>query len=305
MAMNSRRFRLPALALVTTAAVVTSLVATTGTTLAATPRVKPVVAGTPYLALGDSIVFGYRESNNAPTPDYSNAANFVGYPEDIAAAMGLDLTNASCPGETTASMIDKTAASNGCENSYDSTSGQQVPVGYRVAYPLHKSYRKSQLGFAEQFLSHHPHTSLVTITIGANDGFLCQKKTSDGCVGEISTLVNTLKTNMQKILKGLRGTGYTGQIVFLNYYSYDYNNSTLTAEIQILNNALAEGTKGYHVTIASGFDAYKAATVQANGDTCVAQLITVLTNGSTPCGVHPSIQGQSLLAQTVMAAVKK
>ena len=31
----------------------------------------------------------------------------------------------------------------------------------------------------------------------------------------------------------------------------------------------------------------------------------VLDNGSTPCGVHPSIQGQSLLAQTVMARVKK
>lgn len=305
MALTSRRFRLSALTLATTAAVATSLVATTGTTLAATSRVKPVVAGTPYLALGDSIVFGYRESNNAPTPDYSNAANFVGYPEDIAAAMGLDLTNASCPGETTASMIDKKAESNGCENSYDSSTGQQVPVGYRRSYPLHTSYRKSQLGFAEQFLQHHPHTSLVTLTVGANDGFLCQKKTSDGCLSEIGTLVNTLKTNLQKIFKGIRATGYTGQIVLLNYYSYDYNNSTLTAEIQILNNALAQGAKGYHVRIASGFDAFKAATVQANGDTCAAQLITVLTNGSTPCGVHPSIQGQALLAQTVMAAIKK
>jgi hypothetical protein len=92
---NSRRFRLSALTLGTVAAVATSLVATTGTTLAATSRAKPVVAGSPYLALGDSIVFGYRESNNPPAPDYSNAANFKGYPEDIAAAMGLALTNAS------------------------------------------------------------------------------------------------------------------------------------------------------------------------------------------------------------------
>jgi lysophospholipase L1-like esterase len=302
---NSRRFRLSALTLGTVAAVATSLVATTGTTLAATSRAKPVVAGSPYLALGDSIVFGYRESNNPPAPDYSNAANFKGYPEDIAAAMGLALTNASCPGETTSSMIDKKAASNGCENSYDATSGQQVPVGYRIAYPLHTSYKGSQLSFAEHFLKQHPSTRLVTLTIGANDGFLCQRQTSDGCVGEIGQLTTTIKKNLKTIFKGIRGTGYSGQIVLLNYYSFNYNDGLLTAEIQILNNALAQGAQGYHVRIASGFDAYKAATEQNNGDTCASALITLLENGSTPCGVHPSIQGQSLLAQTVMARVKK
>ena len=302
----SRRFRLSALTLGTVAAVATSLVATTGTTLAATARVQPpVVAGAPYLALGDSVVFGYRESNNPPAPDYSNAANFKGYPEDVAAAMGLLLTNASCPGETTSSMIDKKAPSNGCENSYDATSGQQVPVGYRNSYPLHTSYKRSQLGFAELFLKRHPNTRLVTLTIGGNDGFLCQKQTSDGCVSEISTLTATIKKNLQTIFKGIRGTGYRGQIVLLNYYSYNYNDGLLTAEIQILNSALAQGAEGYHVKIASAFDAYKAATAQNNGDTCAAALITLLENGSTPCGVHPTIQGQALLAQTVMARVKK
>jgi lysophospholipase L1-like esterase len=302
---KSRRFRLSALTLGTVAAVATSLVATTGTTLAATSRVQPVVAGSPYLSLGDSIVFGYRESNNTPAPDYSNPANFKGYPEYIAAALGLDLTNASCPGETTSSMIDKTAASNGCENSYDDASGQQVPVGYRKAYPLHTSYKRSQLGFAKLFLKRHPNTRLVTLTIGANDGFLCQKQTSDGCISEFGDLQTKLKKNLGTIFKGIRGTGYTGQIVLLNYYSYNYTDNFLTAEIQLLNSALADGAKGYHVRIASAFDAFKAATEQNGGDTCAAQLITVLTDGSSPCGVHPSIQGQTLLAQTVMARAKK
>lgn len=305
MALISRRFRLPALALGTVTLVATALVATSGTTLAASSSVQPVVAGAPYLALGDSIVFGYREIENPPTPDYTSAANFKGYPEDVAAALGLVLTNASCPGETTSSMIDKKAASNGCENSYDATSGQQVPVGYRNSYPLHTSYKRSQLGFAELFLKRHPNTRLVTLTIGANDGFLCQKQTSDGCVSEISALKATITKNLQTIFKRIRATGYAGQIVLLNYYSFDYNDGLLTAEIQILNSALADGAKGYHVRIASGFDAYKAATEQNDGDTCASALITLLQNGSTPCGVHPSIQGQSLLAQTVMARVKK
>jgi len=208
---KSRHFRLSALTLGTVALVGTGLVATSGTTLAASSSVKPVVAGAPYLALGDSIVFGYRESNNNPAPDYSNAANFKGYPEDIAAALGLDLTNASCPGETTSSMIDKNAASNGCENSYDASSGQQVPVGYRKAYPLHTSYKGSQLSFAEHFLKQHPGTRLVTLTIGANDGFLCQKQTSDGCISEFGDLQTKLKKNLQTIFKGIRGTGYKGR----------------------------------------------------------------------------------------------
>lgn len=304
MALTSRR-RMPAFILGSVALVVGSMVATTGTTLAATSAVKPVVAGSPYLALGDSVAFGYRESTNMPAPDYSNAASFVGYPEDIAAALGLNLTNAACPGETTSSMIDKTADSNGCENRYDSTAQQQAAGGYRTAFPLHTSYRRSQLGFAELFLKHHPNTRLVSLTIGANDGFLCQAKSSDGCLSEFGDLQTQIKKNLGTIFKGIRGTGYTGQIVLVNYYSYDYTDNFLTTEIQLLNNAIAEGAKGYHVRIASAFDAFKAATDQNGGDTCQAQLITVLTNGSSPCGVHPSIQGQALLAQTAMARIKK
>jgi lysophospholipase L1-like esterase len=305
MALKSRSFRMSAVALGTAAVAATALVATTGTTLAATASVKPVVSGTPYLALGDSIVFGFREQANMPSPDYQNAASFVGYPEDIAAAMGLRLTNASCPGETTSSMINKHAASNGCENTYNASTGQQDPVGYRTAYPLHVSYSGSQLAFAKKFLKLHPKTRLVTLTIGANDAFLCQAKTSDGCIGEFGALSATLKKNLGTIFAGIRGTGYTGQIALLNYYSLDYSDNTQTGEVQILDNALAQGAKGYHVRIASAFDSFKAATDQNGGDTCQAELITVLQNQSSPCGVHPSVQGQALLAQTVMAKVKK
>jgi len=305
MSAHSRRLRLPALTLGILATTATSLVATSGPTLAASSAVKPVVAGTPYLALGDSIVFGYRESSNTPTPDYSNAANFRGYPEDIAAAMGLELTNAGCPGETTASLINKNAASNGCENHYDPTSQQQVDGGYRTLYPLHASYKRSQLYFAERFLNHHPNTRLVTLTVGANDAFLCQAQTSDGCIGEIGDLTTKIKKNVATILKRVRATGYANQIVLLNYYSLDYSDAFLTAEVQIINQALADAAKPYHVRIASAFDSFKAATEQNGGDACDAQLITVLTNGPSPCGVHPSIQGAAFLAQTVMARIKK
>jgi hypothetical protein len=44
---------------------------------------------------------------------YLNAANFSGYAEKYAALRGLRLVNASCPGETTASMLKAGAQSNG------------------------------------------------------------------------------------------------------------------------------------------------------------------------------------------------
>jgi lysophospholipase L1-like esterase len=305
MALKSRRFRMSAVALGAVATVAFSMTATSGTTLAATGKVKPVVAGSRYLALGDSISFGFREPTNLPAPDYSKATNFAGWPEDVAKALGLKLTNAACPGETTSSLINKKAESNGCESHYDSTAGQQVVGGYRTVNPLHVSYRGSQLAFAESFLKQHPGTRLVSLMIGANDGFLCQKTTSDGCESEFFGLLTKIHNNITTILKGIRGTGYAGQIVLLTYYSSNYADNTTTGEIAVLNNSIVQAVKPYNVRIASGFDAFQAATQQNGGDACQAQLLTVLTNGDAPCGVHPSIQGQALLAQTVMARIKK
>ncbi len=130
-----------------------------------------------YLALGDSIAFGYRPSSVTPAGDYRHPADFIGYPEDIARTLGLDLVNASCPGETTASMIEEAAPSNGCE-----TNARGAP-GYRSFEPLHVSYAGSQLGYAVRYLRLHPDTRLVTIDIGVNDLLRCQGTTSDHCAG--------------------------------------------------------------------------------------------------------------------------
>src|SRR5215469_7599044 len=48
-----------------------------------------------YLALGDSVAFGYRPTSVTPAMGYLNPANFTGYPEDIAKTLRLHLVNAS------------------------------------------------------------------------------------------------------------------------------------------------------------------------------------------------------------------
>src|SRR5689334_16720194 len=77
---------------------------------------KPVTRGSTYLALGDSVPFGYQESAVVPAPDYPDASSFVGYPELAGSALHVHVFNAACPGETSASLIDASKPSNGCEN---------------------------------------------------------------------------------------------------------------------------------------------------------------------------------------------
>lgn len=43
--------------------------------------------GSRYLALGDSVTFGYEEPGVVPAPNYANAASFVNYPQELGAVL--------------------------------------------------------------------------------------------------------------------------------------------------------------------------------------------------------------------------
>ena len=60
--------------------------------------------------------------------------------------------------------------------------------------------------------------------------------------------------------------------------------------------------KPFHVVMADGFAAFRAAARQSGGDSCKAGLLTQLTTGG--CGVHPSLAGQALLALAVEQAIR-
>jgi lysophospholipase L1-like esterase len=262
---------------------------------------RPVVAGSGYLALGDSITFGYREPDTTPPPDFLDAATFVGYPEDVGAAFGLEVTNAACPGETTGSFIAVTAQSNGCEHS---ASGGP---GYRTAFPLHVDYTGSQLAFAVGFLKTHPGTRLVSLMLGANDASICKATTADGCLSEFPTVLRRIQTNVTTILKAIRvEAGYRGQIVILNYYSRNYANPLSNLASEGLNRAQDAAAKPFDVEIANGYGAFRLAAAHSGNSTCKAGLLTQLTGAATgSCGVHPSVAGQSVLAQAVEEAFTK
>jgi lysophospholipase L1-like esterase len=253
---------------------------------------SPSLTGT-YLALGDSVPFGYR--GQPAGTDYSLATNFTGYPELVGEKLGLDVVNASCPGETTASFSDVTVQSNGCENALHAT------AGYRTYYPLHTLYEsvnQSQLDFAVDTLQRTKDVSLVTLQLGANDAFLCQQTTTDQCFAEAGTLAEAVQTNLAGILTALRDRGgYRGRVVVVTYYSLQYTGQAVTAA-QLLDGAISAAAKAHGATVADGFGAFKSGALAAGGDAATAGLVI-------PSDVHPTAKGQQLLAAAVEKAVRR
>jgi lysophospholipase L1-like esterase len=263
-------------------------------------RSFPVVSGSQYLALGDSVTFGYEEPGVSPTPDYMNASSFHGYPEQLGAALHLRVANAACPGETSSSLINAKGASLACEST-----PQHTNTHYRFNFPLHVSYAGSQLAYAVSYLRHHHDVRLVSLMIGANDFFYCQTTTADACASsaEQQAVAATVTKNIHTILSAIRHQAhYVGQLVIVNYYALNYASIAVAAQSELLDRIQDAAAKPYDVRIADGFGAFKAASLQSGGSSCTAGLLTQLTSGG--CGIHPSYAGQALLAQAVEKAIR-
>src|SRR6266516_5567320 len=199
----------------------------------------PAANGT-YLALGDSVAFGYVPPQAVPPPNYRDAHSFVGYPEDVAQALRVGAWNASCPGETTDSMLVTGVVSNGCENSPAS------PTGYRTLYPLHVHYQGTQMEYALKYLAVHRHTQLVTIDIGANDVFLCQETTQDHCASaaELQAVLQEIRANWTAIYTRTRNFAHNkGPWAGRTYYSLSYSDPVQVASTQLLDSVIASVTQ--------------------------------------------------------------
>ena len=269
---------------------------------AARPITSPsVVPGSRYLALGDSVTFGYMESNVVPPANYLDPSSFIGYPRMVGAALRLKVTNAACPGETSSSLIDTSAPSNGCESSPP----PNTSPSYRSRFPLHVGYKGSQLAFAVKYLRGHRNVRLVSLLIGANDLLRCVSTTPDGCASasEEQSVLAVIRENVGVILSTIRRkAGYRGQLVIATQYSPDYTSAFLTNGVRALNSTVQSAAKPFRVLIANGFGQFYQGALHSAGNPCTAGLLTQL-GAPGKCGVHPSYAGQSLLALAVERAV--
>jgi lysophospholipase L1-like esterase len=243
-----------------------------------------------YLALGDSVPFGFRA---ADTAHFGQPASFTGYPELLAPQLHLHLLDASCPGETTASFSDTSARAYGCENS-----PQSPRFGYRTVYPLHVRYPlpQSQLDYAVRTLETVRDVRLVTLQIGANDAFLCRQTTADACASEAGAVVSAARRGVEDILTALRDrAGYRGRLVVVTYYALDYS-GVAAAGTRALDDALTAAARAHGADVADGFAAFRTAATAAGGSSVGAGLVI---RGD----VHPTAAGQALLAAAVRTAI--
>ena len=249
--------------------------------------------GFSYLALGDSVPFGYSPLVNPADPD-----NFIGYPELVAKSLHLQGANAACPGEATGGFLSLSGADNGCR-------------GFRFHFnlPLHVSYAGTQMAFALAYLHMHPKTRLVTLMLGANDAFVFLRAHPEcaptppptSCLPLLGALFTTIGANLNTILSNLRSAGYAGLIVAVTYYALNYAAPSVAGTVA-LNGTMIGAAQASGALVASGFNAWQAKSLAppANGDSCLAGLRIVTPTG---CDVHPTLLGHQLLADAVIQTI--
>lgn len=248
-----------------------------------------------YLALGDSLAFGYIIQAGF---EYVNPENFVSYADYTARALRLDVVNASCPGETSSSFLSSSAPDLGCR-------------AIRATFPLHVAYGSTQLDFAISYLKAHPHTQLVTIDLGANDFFLlqtnCAQTTNPAqCIQSgFPGVLGMIELNMETILGELRATGYKGVIVVANYYSLDFSDPQQNQLSAAVNAVLANAASAHGAVIADVFSAFKNAlptTLTGDNWTCKAGLLNATPQNQFVCDIHATQSGHRLMARATVSA---
>jgi lysophospholipase L1-like esterase len=270
-----------------------------GQVVALTLLVGPVFAGNEsnyrYLALGDSVSFGYD-----PTVAPLKPANYKGYPEFVAEAEHLVQSkkevNASCPGQSSLSFQIAGVQDIGCE-------------GFKRDIGLHTSYPDSQLKFAVSELSSNKHINLVTLSIGGDDLLLLQAqcggptspKFADCVEAALPAVLSSYGGNLVQILAAIRSK-YHGDLVMVKYYSPSADQLFIKA-ILALNKVMTDVDTQFNfgVKFADGFTAFQTASAKFGGDPCKAGLLVQVS--PTACDVHPTLKGQSLLASTVLSAI--
>jgi lysophospholipase L1-like esterase len=196
-----------------------------------------------YLALGDSLGYGYQ-----PNGDFSH-----GYADDLYAHYAAThpttthFTNMSCPDESSTTFI-----KGGC------------PYWY-----IRKTfYLGSQLNAALSFIKNHSgQVSPVTVDIGANDFLPLITTSSSGCTVSstwptaLATFDANFKTILSKLKTALNGKG---DLIAMNYYNpYQdecASSPDVMADLQTLNSHIASDAQAYSVPVADVFTAFGGAT---------------------------------------------
>jgi lysophospholipase L1-like esterase len=242
-----------------------------------------------YLALGDSLAFGYQENKiNAEVQATGTAdpATFnTGYVDNVAARLakdkeGLAVVNYGCPGETTTSFL-----SGGCP----------------YPYPLHAPIGGSQMATALTFLGAHS-VDPITIDLGANDllGLIsqCGGATNLVCIqAGAPAVVGTVYANLNTIFASLRHAAPRSRIITMELYNpYAAYDPRTNAIITALNGAIAAASARNQVLVADTFTPFNLTLPQPQTICALTFFCTALHD------IHPTDAGYYVIGQQFLAA---
>jgi lysophospholipase L1-like esterase len=252
------------------------------------------VATTSYLALGDSLAFGYSEAKfDSLYPDENPADYETGYVNDFADVLkvfnpSLQIINDGCPGETTESFIKGPCA-------------YVDPDGFALHHPYSGGPASSQLSDALAYLEAHPGSvNPITIDIGANDALGLIETTCKleaACVAAGAPAVFTkIGANLGLILGQLRAVAPHAQIVVLGLYNpfgeTIAGGDALTADLNEVEAKVAAGVGARFADPLPFFNPPGA---------LEAPTICLLTNMCTPLrDIHPTDLGYKVLGGLVL-----
>jgi lysophospholipase L1-like esterase len=215
-----------------------------------------------YMAVGDSLAFGYQPNLNWGAGYSTDFAN------QMKATHGLSTyDNLACPGETSVTMLN-----GGC------------PYWYARKY----FYTGSQMSAALNYLgSHAGQVSPVTLDMGANDLGNCyaNKVINTTCANAaLATVSTNLPIIVGKLKTKLNGTG---DLLLMNYYDPYQNESPNTLPyVQQLNAIIANVGATYGVRVVDVYSIYHTGSYPNGGNPYVC-------NWTWMCGSYNDIHANS------------
>jgi lysophospholipase L1-like esterase len=231
------------------------------------------IAPKQYLALGDSLAFGYQ-----PNKDFIH-----GYTDLLAQRLQKEgvftYANMACPGETSTTFT------------------EECPQSNLRKYP----YQGSQLQAAVHYIKQYPdQVSLVTLTIGANDVLrFISPTTCQVDEAGFKSALTVLDANLKEIIlprleEALKVKGkMTDHLLVTNYYNPFQNLCSNTLQyIKTLNTHLANDVEGVG-KIVDVFSAFGGATTP-NQHLCTYTWIC-----SQYQDIHPTDEGYKVIADAI------
>jgi len=278
--------------------------------------------GKTYLALGDSLAYGYHQAqfqNELKEHGFVNPANFNdGYVDDFAAALKLlnpklKVVNDGCPGETTETFIKGSGV--GPEFCAGGPTGTPFPKAF-----LHHAYPGTQLEDALA-VAKEAGTDTITLDIGANDilqflGHTCGFPVTFSCTeAEVEAEIGHVVTNIAVILGQLRAAAPEAKIVFVSQYN-PYPTVLAPegrgdATVEALNAAIKSVATGFNVKFANTARVINFSGTHGGpeaGDIPTVCAFTAMCPGGTfnpaspEADIHPTKAGYAAMAGVTLAA---